>query len=122
MKDRIKEIKEALLSGCIVNAPRGSGKTRALAEILSENKDAYAMVATFSQKENMTRYLLQLGMNLKDIEQRIVLATSVLKGRHNDILTKELYIDEYDLAKYRGPFIGATTTREMEPKPVKEIK
>lgn len=116
MEDRVKQIKKALLSGCIVNAPRGSGKTRALAQILSERENSAVIVASFAQKENMTRYLLQLGMHLEEIERRIVLSTSVLRGLHNDVLSKELYIDEYDLAKYRGPFHGATMTREAEPK------
>lgn len=56
-KDKVKEIKKALLRGGLVVCGSGMGKTKAIAEILVQKQFAVAIVETKSHAKLLTEYL-----------------------------------------------------------------
>jgi len=111
-KDKKNEIKKALLKGGLVIAERGVGKTTALLEILLDQTNMVIIVPTHTIKERYTDLLIERfpGVYTKmDFSDTIILDSykteERLKGLHKDV-----YIDEYFLCKYRGPFKAAVGT------------
>lgn len=113
--DKSQEIKKALLQGGLVLSGRNTGKTKALAEILLEDRDAVVLVRTQGQFERLRQFLLDGGMSKNDIYGRILRSERELLGLH-----KNVYIDEYFLflEPYSGHFKAATASL---PFPVKVI-
>jgi hypothetical protein len=65
-----KKLKKEIMKGGIINAPRGSGKTTAIAELLQEHPDLYLSCPTYLHKrvfKNTYRHI-----NLSNIDNRII--------------------------------------------------
>jgi len=106
-----EEIKKALRRGGLVVAERGTGKTSALMEILMEGPAAVIIVPS-----NNYRYVYIELINEKypgvfskrEICDFIILgdeAETRLKG-----LRRKVYVDEWCMCNYRGPFEAAVTS------------
>lgn len=113
-KDNTKKIKKALLKGGLVVAGRGVGKTRALAEILSEDRSYVVIVGTQVQFSNLRKYLKE-NHDFTDGEviSRVFNAHSAefrLLGTAFGFPFKKVYLDEYVNNPYRGPFYAAVTS------------
>ena len=121
-KDNSKKIKKALLKGGLVVADRGVGKTRALAEILLEQGNAVIIVPTEQQKRRYYDFINDRfpGVYTKlDLRDTIIIDSSNTEARLQGLFNKEVYIDEYYLCKYRGPFKAAVTSFPFEVKVIK---
>jgi hypothetical protein len=85
-----KKIKKALLKGGLVVADRGTGKTRALSEILNEDPLSIVVVEQESQRTHLKLYLRSLGFNESEINSRIFYAAnaeSALREQRAEIFT-----------------------------------
>ena len=121
-KDNHKKIKKALLKGGLVVASRGTGKTRALAEILAENRKAIVIVGQQVQFSNL-RYYLKENYDFTDSEvsSRVLFGVDIerkLQGKVKKYY-EDIYVDEYVYNPYDGPFYAAVTSF---PFPVRVIK
>ena len=115
-KDNKDKIKEALLKGGLVVAERGTGKTSALFEILLEQGNAVIIVPTEQQRRRYSDLLQEEfpGIYSKmDLRDTIMLDSSITEKLLLG-LNKDVYIDEYHLCKYRGPFKAAVTSFPFE--------
>lgn len=122
-KDNSKKIKKALLEGGLVVSGRGTGKTRALAEILFEIPNAVVIVGLHAQTSQLRLFLKEKGLSDYLIKAKVITAREAEK-RHaftTDLgfITKYFYVDELYYNPYKGPFKAATTSF---PYPVKVIK
>lgn len=105
------KIKKALLQGGLVIANRGSGKTEAILEILMEDSNAIAIVHTSYAKDRFFQLLNSKypGVYSKnELNKKIISsynAEEKLKGLHRDV-----YVDEYFLCNYKGPFKAAVSS------------
>jgi hypothetical protein len=120
-KDNKDKIKEALLQGGLVVAERGTGKTRALFEILIEEDNVAIIVPNESQRRRYIEFLKDRfpnGCSSLDLRNCIILDTPSNEHRLMG-LDKNVYIDEYFLCSYRGPFKAAVTSF---PFPVKVVE
>ena len=118
-KDQSQEIKKALLQGGLVVADRGSGKTKALIEILLEDDDSIVIVGNQAQSEIIADALLEKGMPYVDIKKRVISALYAEKFLIGQRSNKNVYVDEWSINPYRGYFKGAVTSFGF---PVKVIK
>lgn len=112
LKVNTKKIKEALLRGGLVIADRGTGKTQALFEILLERSNVAIVVPTEQQQQRYNDLIQEKFPNVyskAELSNVIILDSpnteQKLKGLHRDI-----YVDEYFLCRYRGPFKAAVTS------------
>lgn len=115
-KDNKDRIKEALLKGGLVVAERGTGKSMALFEILLEQDNVVIIVPTEQQRRTYLVMLQDKFPNVysaADLTNVIILDTSKTEERLKG-LNKDIYIDEYHLSKYRGPFKAAVTSFPFE--------
>jgi len=122
--DKIKEIKKALLENKFVISLRNSGKTSALAEILIENRRAIVITPNYRQKQRLIE-LLRSKYNAmsKQIERRIVPSyiandRNYFIGLERDILDN-IYVDEYFISSYRGPYKSAVSSLPYNTKEIK---
>ena len=116
--NKSQEIKRALLQGGLVVADRGTGKTRALSEILVEDPDAVVVVHNTAQKQQLEDYLFIKGYEMREANDKIILsliAEKYLMGKNN----KNIYVDEYALNSYKGPFKAAVTSFPFAVKVIK---
>jgi hypothetical protein len=111
-------IKRALLQGGLVVAPRGTGKTLALAEIVAKDPDALVIVPFQANYTTMRKMLIHLGLSAVEASKRVMLA---LRHSPNTFLgsDKNIYVDEWAHNTYKGPFKAAVTTM---PFPVKVVR
>lgn len=120
-KDNHKKIKKALLKGGLVVASRGTGKTRALAEILAENRRAIVIVGQQVQFSNLRRYLKEnYDFTDAEVSSRVLFGFDIerkLKGKIKNY--EDVYADEYVHNPYKGPFYAAVTSF---PFPVRVVK
>ena len=111
--NKIKKIKKALLKGGLVISNRNTGKTAALAEILTENSRAIVITPTEQQKQRLVDMLIKDGtLTPKEINERVLIAHIAKKklfGNHQDYI-HEIYLDEYFINSYNGPYTGAVSS------------
>lgn len=114
--DKSQEIKKALRQGGLVISERGTGKTKALVEILLEEPDAVIIAHNSYGKRRIKDFLTECGYG-PNINKRVfdgAKSEKELLGMH-----KDFYIDEYFLNPYKGPFKGATTSFPFTVKVIK---
>lgn len=116
-EDKKNEIKKALLQGGLVVAQRGSGKTRALAEIIMEDPDAVVIVGSDPFRIALQDMLYRLGADRDSINIRVV-GKRTLQGEHY-FYDKNVYVDEWYNNEYRGPFKAAVTSMPFAVKVIK---
>lgn len=107
-KDLHKEIKQALLQGGLVVADRGTGKTRAIAEILLEDPDAVAVVTLDSHYKCLFSHLIRLGLSSNTAKSKLIIACNAERALAGS--NKNIYVDECLMSPYKGPFKGAVTS------------
>lgn len=117
-REYVDRIKKALKNGGLVVAPRGVGKSAALAEILAENPNSIVIVTN----DTMFRRLRDLYREHTGEELgggrlfHVNTFTNPEPGRKPgwpfDLAGKEMYIDEYWIASGRCPedWHGAVTS------------
>jgi len=111
-KNNTKKIKEALLKGGLVIAGRGKGKTTALFEILLEEDSVVIIVPTKQQRRRYCDLFKEKFPNVyseSELRDIIILDSPNAQIRLQG-LDKNIYIDEYFMCKYRGPFKAAVTS------------
>lgn len=115
-----RKIKNSLLKGGIVFAPRRYGKTRALIEILHENPKAIVVTCTSEMKRLIDiAYYGKYGVK-PIMTQRNVVASRIIErvltaekaDRYSIVNNPEfdVYVDEWYWANYRGHFKAAVTS------------
>lgn len=101
-------------------APRGTGKTKAIATILIENHNAVAIVGLEAQRRSMIEQLKAFGASDNQAKQQVLHASSVLRGRYAGFIEdRDIYVDELDKNPYKGPFKAATTSTPFRVKVIK---
>lgn len=126
-----KRIKLAIQKGGLVVAPRRYGKTRALVEILHEDRKAALIVPNSEMKDFiLSCYQDKYGQHEQVRAERRVYVdgSSQLRGgdlRNPPTLLRDqnIYVDEYFYGTYRGPFKAAVTSAPFRVEVIKpEIK
>lgn len=111
--DNKDAIKSLLKQGKFVVSGRGTGKTMALAEILYEDKKSVVVV------HNQSSYLALIGHYTRNYKKPIVKGTRIFVGTPDteqrmlgivDHLKQNIYVDEYLINHYTGPFYAAVTS------------
>lgn len=109
IKDQSQEIKEALKAGGLVICGRGSGKTKALVEIVAEDPFAVVVVGQHAQRARIIAMLMGKGYSKYQAENKTVYSVDagMDERRFRD---KAVYLDEYFMNGYRGPFFAAVSS------------
>ena len=113
-KDNTKKIKKALLQGGLVVSGRNTGKTKALAEILSEIPEAVVVVGQEAQASRLKMFLREIyhfsnsRANLKVINSCSKRALFI--GYPANFASEYVYVDEFYLNPYKGLFKAAVTS------------
>lgn len=112
--DNKEAIKALLKQGKFVVSGRATGKTSALAEILFEDAYSVVVVPTFAGYNRLLDiYAEKYGTPPKDYRRRVFIGTTeaelkmkgfVVPSKHN------IYVDEYHVNLYNGPFYAAVTS------------
>jgi len=118
--DQTQEIKKALLQGGLVVANRGSGKTKALSEILLEDKDAIVIVLNEAQSRTIRDYLLEKGLSRETVKNKVVSALYAEKYLIGQKTDKNIYVDEWSQNSYKGHFKAAVTSFNFSVKVIKD--
>ena len=113
-KDKTKEIKEYLQKGIFVVAPRGSGKTRAIAELLLENRDMVAVVGSESGVRRLVKMLQDSGLTETYAQTRVLHAAKAKEHLFGDRTRVRIIVDEYFKSRYNGPFYAATASQDIK--------
>jgi hypothetical protein len=112
--DNSKKIKKQLLKGGLVVSGRNAGKTKALSEILYEIPQSVVVVGQSAQADRLKIFLKEnYGFTDAQVNDKVLLDRTAKKrflGINVDFLYKYLYLDEFYLNGYRGPFKAAVTS------------
>ena len=111
-EDNKAAIKSLLKQGKLVVSNRATGKTAALVEIFHEDPRAVIVLPTEAGKQHFARsYAAAYGK--QPDRTRLLMGTQTLNGRHPDVLDpirNNVYVDEYYINEYKGPFYAAVTS------------
>ena len=103
--DKKAKIKKALIQGGLVIAPRGSGKTAAIAEILAENPQAIAITLLSAQQTRLKAMLDKHNI----LPYGRVFSLDTVKP--HDMEGKAIFLDEVPIDRIGGvTFHGAALT------------
>lgn len=117
--DKSQEIKKALLQGGLVVSDRGTGKTKALSEILLEDPDAVVIVGNEAQSKRIKEFLLKAGLSHEECKNKIIPSQSAERFLQGARSNKNVYVDEYRNSNYHGYFKAAATSFPFAVKVIK---
>lgn len=108
--EKYKQIKNEILAGGLIIAGRNSGKTMAMVEVLIDNPKAILLVHNYNALNRVKQLLAECGgKGFMAIDRVMLGGTKDLTG----IVEPDgsnVYVDEWHLNAYRGPFKAAVTS------------
>jgi hypothetical protein len=111
--EKTKEIAEALSKGGLIYAPRSSGKTKALAQILKQDPNAVVFCDQQAQRDRLVSFDIvdKQSVNNLPFKSRVFINTETYRNKFALSQIAKIYIDEWTPGVEYPPFFAAVTSK-----------